>query len=842
MPNTVLEVSKTDFDYPISERIQTIQEKRKKINKGVGLRLNVERNRILTEYYKTHGNQHPLLKKAGFLYSWCTTREINIEDDYLFLGDAGKQCRTLHFDIEQTSNSWFKQCFGDTDERFRAAWQKEDSIWVSDEERAYLLEAADWWVGHDISATSRGLMSDEEVAAMGPFASMMSGSYPGHFNPNYERAVTKGFGWVKSEAEKRIAEIRAHTTHENVEKELFYRAIVKVCDGMIAMSKRYAEGCREAAKTAKTEERRWELLQWADSCDWIIENPARTLWEGIQILFFYQYLITADGTHWADSPGLIDSFLGPLLENDIKEGRLTLETAQELIDAFLLHIGDQIIMFPKPNNDQLIEAHKNGKTMFDLQGGMQNIAAGMLITIGGQKRDGSGDYNLATEMILLAYYRLRVAEPSLALRVNKHMPDRIWDIAAACNRRNGGFPQWNNDDAIIPTFVAKGVPIEDARRYAVFGCVEPAISGMEWSMAANGGGFGGGASLISTLQKVIHGGPAPSVFGGFGGMGGPGGPAPKQECKKLYEYESLDELKAEFEHQLKTGIENGARQYHWAALTFKVAWPCLSASVMTEGCLESGKDVTWGGAKYNGMGSMFSAVATVADSLMVIKKLVFDDKTVTGKELYDAVVANWEGHELLRQTILNTVPFYGNDFDEPDEIMQWFTNYYADLFNSQPGVNGGTNNCGALDLYWVGGGKREWATPDGRKTGDTLSPSSDPRQDVVKNGPLSYVKSVAKMPWDKMRCGGAINLRFDANSVRGEDALGKVRKLIQSYFDMGGIQFHFTVADTEIMRAAQKHPEDYQDLIVRIAGFSAYFTHLSFDDQENYIQRYEIQV
>ncbi|SHI18749.1 formate C-acetyltransferase [Sporobacter termitidis DSM 10068] len=817
-----------NFDISISERILGLKAKRERINRD--LHLNIERNRIITEYYKAHENEYPVLKRAGYLYAWCATREINIEDDDIFLGDAGPHCRTVHFDIEQTSQSWLRGCFGDTDERFRAAWQVPGSIWVDDEDRQWLLEAADYWEGKDIGATARGLFPPEFTENAGPVLKDLTGSYPGHFNPNYERAVTVGFGAVRQTAIEKLDEIRKHTTADNVRSELFYRGLIKVCDGMILMSKRYAEGCRKKAETA-TPDRRAELLKMADSCDWIVENPARNLWEGFQTIFFYQYLITADGTHWADSPGLIDSFLGPLLENDVNTGALTREQAQELCDAFLLHYGDQIIMFPKPDNDRLIEAHRNGKTMFDLQGGMQNIAAGSLITLGGQKTDGTGDYNLATEMLLLSYYRLRVAEPSLALRINKHTPDRIWEIGIACSKRSGGLPQFNNDDVIIQTMLDKGVPLEDARRYAVFGCVEPAISGKEWSMAANCGGFGGGSSLINILQYVIHGNVNPM-------MGTPG----MLPCKKLYEYESFEELKAEFERQVRFYIDYGARLYHFAALVFDQAWPCLSASVMTEGCLESGKDVTWGGAKYNGMGSMLSAVATVGDSLMTIKKLCFDDKTVSARELYDALQANWEGHELLRQRILNEVPFYGNDNDEPDALVQWFTNLWADHFNSRPGVNHGTNNCGALDLYWVWGGKMTWATPDGRKTGDPLSPSSDPRQDAVKNGPLAYVKSVAKMPWDKMRCGGAINLRFDANSVRGEDATAKVRELIQSYFAMGGIQFHFTVADTAIMRAAQKNPQDYQDLIVRIAGFSAYFTHLPFDDQENYIARYEIGV
>ncbi len=819
-----------NFDYPISERVQGLREKRKRINRD--MRLNFERNRIITEYYKTHKNEYPILKRAGYLYTWLTTRAINIEDDDIFLGDAGPQCRTVHFDIEQTPVSWIEGCFGDTDERFRAAWQVPGSVWVSDEDRAWILEAAKYWEDNSIAATAMGLMPEDFVAQRGGMLKSLNGSYPGHFCPGYERAVTVGFGECRRIAVEKLEAIRQNTTADNVRSELFYRAYIKVCDGMILMSKRYAQGCREKAETTADPKRRAELLRMADSCDWIMEHPARTLWEGIQTLFFYQYLLIADGTHWADSPGLIDSFLGPLAEKDIAEGRLTREEAQELFDAFLLHIGDQIIMFPKPNNQQLIDAHASGKTFFDLQGGMQNIAAGSLITVGGMKADGSGgDYNLATEMVLLSYLRLRVAEPSLALRINKFTPDRIWAIAIQCSIRSGGMPQFNNDDVIIKAMLDRGVPIEDARRYAVFGCVEPAISGKEWSMAANCGSFGAGSSLMNVLQYVIHGNKDP--------MSGREGELP---CKKLYEYESFEELQAEFERQCRHYIDEMARMYHFAALVFDTAWPVLSASMMTEGCLEKGKDVTWGGATYNGMGSMISAIATVGDSLYTIKKLCFEDKTVTTRELYDAICANWEGHELLRQRILNSLTHYGNDDEGPDSIVRWFTNLWVDYFNSRPGVNCGTNNCGALDLYWVMGGMFQWATPDGRKTGEALSISSDPRQDCVKNGPLAYVKSVSKMPWQKLRCGGAINVRFDANSVRGDDAVAKVRDLISTYFRLGGIQFHFTVADTAVMRAAQKHPEDYQDLIVRIAGFSAYFTHMSFADQENYIQRFELGV
>ncbi|MDR0858778.1 MAG: hypothetical protein LBN97_07100 [Oscillospiraceae bacterium] len=820
----------TQFDVPVSDRIQDLREKRKRINKD--LRLNVERNRILTEYYKANPNQYPILKRAGFLYDWCATREINIDDDDIFFGDAGPHTRTVHFDIEQTSPFWFRGNFGDTDERFRAAWQVPGSVWVSDEDRKYLLEAADFWENNDIGCTARGLFPDEFFEGpMGQFAKYLNGSYPGHFNPNYEKAVQVGFAAVRQQAKDKLAEIKANTTTDNVKSDIFYRAMVKVCDGFILLNKRFADAARAKAETAPTPERKAELLKRADSLDSLTANPPRDFWEGIQTVLFYQNLMTADGLHWADSPALIDSYLGPLAENDVKTGALTLEQAQELADAFLLQIGNQIIMFPKPDNNQLIEAHKEGKTLYDLQGAGQNIAAGSLITLGGQKRDGSGDYTLATELFLLAYYRMRVAEPSLALRVNKHTPQRIWELGIAVSKRCGGFPQFNNDDVIIQQMLDRGVELEDARRYGVFGCVEPAVAGKEWSMASNCGAFGGGAGMLQTLQTVIHGNYDPASK-----TERPG------DAKKLYEYNTFDEVKEEFVRLAKTGLKNMERMNHFAALVFETAWPAPSASVMMEGCMESGKDVSAGGAKYNATGTMTNAIGTVTDSLYAIKKLCFDDKTITTRELYDAVVSDWEGKELLRQKILNDLTFYGNDNDEVDELATWVTDFWLGFTNTLSGPNHGHVNMGILDLTWVAGGKRTWATPDGRKSGEPLSPSADPRQDVVKNGPLSYVKSVSKISWDKARCGGAINIRMDANSVRGDEATAKVRDLISSFFEMGGLQFCFTVADTAVMRAAQKNPQDYQDLIVRIAGFSAYFTHLALEEQENYIAKYEVAV
>ena len=821
-----------NFNVPVTERIQNLKKKREWRNKH--LRLNTERNRIITEYYKTHESEYPILKRAGYLYEYCATRIINIEDDDIFLGGSGPWSRTLHFDIEATDPMWIPRCFGDTDENFRAAWQTPGCVWVDDDERAYLLEAAAWWKERDISAHVRGLMTPDLYEKFGNgvidadrYSTFIT--YQGHFIPNYDRVVKVGFGAVRQMAVERLAEIDAHITSDNVRSHPFYRAVIKVCDGIILMAHRYADACREKAKTSSPE-RAAELLRMADSCEWIPEHPARNLWEGFQSMFFYQHILNADGAHVGDSPARVDKYIGELLENDIKTGALTEEQAQELCDAYLLHIGDMIVVTTYPDNQEIIAMHKQGRNLFDTLGKDQNVTGGMNLTLGGLNKDGTSAYNMATKMLLLSYYRLKVAEPSVALRINEFTPDDIWEIGIATSIQSGGIPQFNNDDQIIKTMVEKGRSLEDARDYGIVGCVEPAICGSEWPFVGSAGHWGG-FSLISILNLCIHGNVNPAT--------GVEGWVP---CKKLYEYESFEELKAEIEHQIKYYMAYEAKIYQLNALVFNQDFPCISASVMTEGCVESGKDVTWGGAKYYAMGAMTRTIANMADSLMVIKKLCFDEKKVSLRELYDALCANWEGYEKLRQTILNTVPFYGNDNEEVDELARWADELWLDTMHSYTCAFNGCMNGGANDLAFVLVGKNTAATPDGRKFGEPLAGPNDPRQSVVKNGPLAYVKSVSRLPFDKFRCGGAINVRFDANSVKGDDAAEKVRDLIEAFFNMGGIQFHFTVADTQLLREAQKKPQDYQDLIVRIAGFSAYFTDLPFEDQNDYINRFELNV
>ena len=255
--------------------------------------------------------------------------------------------------------------------------------------------------------------------------------------------------------------------------------------------------------------------------------------------------------------------------------------------------------------------------------------------------------------------------------------------------------------------------------------------------------------------------------------------------------------------------------------------------------MESGMDVTWGGSKYNSTGITCIGIANVADSLMAVKKLVFDDKVVSARELYDALNANWEGDENLRQIIINEVPHYGNDNDEVDELARWGMSVFAEHLPKCEGPRG--RYCGGTftmtaHLYY---GAMTPATPDGRADGDPLADAISPRQGFDKNGPTAYMRSAAKLPHEKLANGDQLNIRFSPASVQGDDGTMKLRQLIETYFDMSGMQVQFNVVGTDELYKAQENPNDYQNLVVRIAGFSAYFVELDRAMQNDFITRTE---
>lgn len=820
---------------PMTQRIQRIRKVRDAFTAGKYMTINSERTKIYTDYYKAHENEFPVLKRAGALKTWCETRQINVFEDDILVGTPGPGERMLSPYVDWTVK-WIPGVVNDTDENFKAAWQSTDSIYMGDDQREVFREAYEYWKDKSLSMMVEGAITDDFWEAAGNGCVLNSGKYDkmffgvsgmpqGHYIANYDKVVNVGFGAVKREILAKLDAQKGKVFGDKAKSHTFYYAALRVCDGAVTLAKRYAEACRLKAEGYEGE-RKAELLKMADSLDWIMENPARTYWEGLQAIILYQLMLSTDAQQHGQSIGRVDKYVGHLLHKQLEEGSITPEQAQEISDAFILRLSDIIVLPGFANNKNIINLMNNGQNLFSSIYNGLTPTAGLALTLGGSNPDGSDDSNEATRYLLQTYGRMALPDPTVALRVNKNTPDDVWRLGIESSKLCGGIPQIQNDEVIVKALMDIGFSEKDAYNYSIVGCVEPAGTGCEWPAC----GMTGSESIwnmMNVLQLTINGGVNPAN----GKVALP--------AKKLYEYESFEEFKETFKNEMQYVLDWTVSYANMFELVYNQYFPCIVASTMMEGCIEKGKDVTEGGAKYNRTGLTACGTGNVGDSLMAIKKLIFDDKSVDAKTLYDALQANWEGYEELRQTIINEVPHYGNDIDEVDDLASWALYLFADIMRNETGLRGNYSGGTFTMTAHMRMGMMLGATPDGRKAGEPIADAISSRQGFDKKGPTAYLRSAAKLPHRALSNGDQLNIRFTPSSVEGDEGAMKLRQLISTYFDLGGMQVQFNVVGTEQLREAQAHPEEHQDLIVRIAGFSTYFVTLSRATQDDFITRTE---
>ena len=828
----------TMFEFvPMTDRIRAIRAKRDVFTGGKYITINAERTRLYTEYYKAHENEYPMLKRAGALLYWAQNRAYHVFDDDILVGSPGPDQRSMCPYVEW-SVAWIPAVVDDDDETFRKAWQNGESVYMSDEDREIFREAYGYWKDRTISKMAEGIMTEDFWNAAGNGMFLNSGSTnpnfrgictrpQGHYVANFRAAINKGFGAVRAEAQAKLDAMRGKVFGNMASSHVFYHAVIRVCDAAMTMSRGYAAACRAKAEETTDEARRAELLKMADSLDWIMEHPARTYWEGLQAAVFYQILQSTDAQQHGASMGRIDEYVGHLLHKELESGAITTELAQEYTDAFILRLSDIIVLpgFMLSNRD-LIEIQKTGRNVYSMIYNGLTPTSGLALTLGGRNADGTDASNECTRLFLQTYGRMRFPDPTVALRIHPGTPDDVWRLGIESCKLNGGIPQLQNDEVIIPQMMDLGFSAEDAADYSIVGCVEPGGTGNEWTAA----GCTGTESMWTTvivLLVAINGGVNPQT----GKMALP--------CKKLYECETFEEFKENYAKELQYLLDWNVSFCNMFELMYGHYFPCIVASTLMEGCLESGKDVHQGGAKYNRTGITAVGTANIADSLMAIKKLCFDDKTVTTREMYDALKANWEGYEDLRQTIINEVPHYGNDIDEVDELAHWVLLQFANDCTNATGPRGHYSGGTFTMTAHIYQGSVTPATPDGRKDWEPLADAISSRQGFDKNGPTAYLRSAAKLPHRELTNGDQLNIRFSPGSVAGDAGAMKLKSLISTYFRLGGMQVQFNVVSTENLHKAQEDPQNYKDLIVRIAGFSTYFVSLDKRTQDDFITRTE---
>jgi pyruvate formate-lyase/glycerol dehydratase family glycyl radical enzyme len=778
--------------------------------------LDAERTRIITDYYKKSKNEVPIIRRARALYEILVNMTVRVEPDELLVGNVGKHFRGCNIWAEYSGLTWLVE---ELDSGIFDNKAVSDSLMQMDEaDRMYLRSVEGFWQENGISAKVDAAMPEElqTLVEAGVLPHSLNGNAfvpHGHFNANYRKAVEKGFGAIRQEALERLEEMRGEIWGSNAEKYFFYRSIVITCDSIILFSKRYAAECRAQAQEMADEKRRAELFQMAESLEWIMENSARTFYEALQVCLLYHIIMNIEGSYLGLTIGRIDQHVGDYLNADLEAGRITTEEAQELMDCFFLKMGDLFVSGP----------------LFLLRV-IGTYSNNMRMTLAGRKPDGSDATNEATYLCLQSAARLKLHDPTLSLGLHKDSPKELWEAGIETAKIVGGIPTLENSDVIINILHKRGLAVEDARNYCTVGCVEFTGSGCEFANPS--GPFSKTfLNINNVLLQAINNGINPQT-NKKGGL----------QTGYLYEMGSFEQVQEAFKAQLEYFMDWRVTLNNILEYVGNREIPVPVASATMDGCMESGRDLMIGGAKYNSTGGATLGVGTLADSLAAIKYMVYDRKLCTAHEIYDAVLANWEGYEPLRQRIMNEVPHYGNGHPYADELASWAIDLFSGRLNAYVSARGGHRagiySAGAHIMH----GYQTHATPNGRRSGEPVSDGASPSQGSDRNGPTGVAKSIIALHPHNFGNGLQFCMKFHPTTLRGKDGNEKLQQFVSTFFDEGGLQIQYNMVDSDTLRQAQASPEDYRDLVVRVAGFSAYFVELHKDLQDDIISRTDIHM
>jgi len=794
------------------------------------IRNDAERTAILTDAYKKYDNIVPIIKRPLGLLELCKRMSVFVMDFELIVGGKGPHFFSSPQYPEWGASEWIIEMIES------GQWTlREDGLYhnpdgeevrhtISPEDYQIIRDAREFWETRKVGTTADAWQPDhyEELARLNVSSYVDGGmglaALPaGHLIAGYEKVINVGYAAIRKQAQDWIDAHYGNLMGEDMNRYMFYKSVVITCDAAMTLVRRYSEACAQKAAAEKDPKRKAELEMMADGLLNLSENPARSFWEAVQGIMMYQVLLQIECKFPSPALGRFDQYTWPFLKKDLDEGRITTDYAQEIVDAFFLKANCYYSGGPA----KLVNTTGIGNTY-------------QHTTIGGVNRDtGEDATNPVTYMVLETVGRLKLHDPTISLRFNKNSPDKLWDCALATSRLVGGLPLYQNDEVIIPALMQElGFELRDARDYGIIGCQEivgcgndyPAPNGMHPPHASVWWGSIFNMAINDGINPLN--GERASIRTGY-----------------LYEMNSIEEVREAVSKMAHHIMRMFVSTNNYAEYISEYYAPQAILSMTIEGCMEKGKDVVSGGAKYNSYGGTATGLATLADSLSTIKYMCFDKKLISTRELYDAWIHNWEGYEQLRQRILAQVPHYGNDDPYVDAELKWCVELYYECCRECRSVRSSVYKSGLYGASdHIAQGYKTFATPDGRKTGEPIADAMSPAQSRDKNGPTAVFKSTCCFDHSHYMGGIALNLRLHPTVLSTEESVKKVRDMTKDYFESGGLEVQYNVVDTDTLRAAQADPEAYRDLVVRIAGYSAYFVELGRDLQNDIISRNENKI
>lgn len=759
-----------------------------------------ERAVIWTDVFKKNEDKPAITKAALALKETLEKMTVIINDDELVVGNQANGLRATP--ISPLVNTWVIDELDKFEKRDGSVFR------ISEETKNTIREIYPYWFDKNVYDSTIALLSEKTKNAMD--ALVFTCGYTltkgcGHWLLNFENVLDHGFKGIKERAQEKLSKLD-YAMKDGVEKIPLYEAIITTCDAVKAFAERFSNLAIDQAKTASPE-RRKELLKISEICSRVPYEAPQSFREAVQAIYFIQLItqIESDGT--GISLGRLDHILYPFYKKDLEEGVITKEEASELIDNLWLKIGS-IIQVWNEEDSKAFGGHPISQA----------------ITLGGQDKHGRDDTNELSYMMLEATARVHMPQPSVCVRVNRNSPEDFLMLCAEVIREGVGMPAMYNDEIAIPALTMKGFSLEDAREYfGVIGCVEPGIQGK-----LNGFTNSGYFNLTKCLELTLNGGVDPMTK------------------KRLSEdtgvtFSSYEDLFNKFLLQMDELLKHQVVVTNIVDVMHARLAPIPFVTAITDDCIETGKEVMAGGAKYNTDGIQAVGLADTVDSLYAIKKLVFEDKVLTMERLNEAIAHNFEGYDDVYLMVTKKINKYGNNDPKVDSIARDVATAFCEMVEKYESPRGGIftpgiySNSANVPLGEVCG-----ALPNGRKSRMPIAEACSPVHGTEKNGPTQAALSVASIDHMILTNGSQYNQKYHPSALKGEKGLRCLVDVIRTFFEAGGYHIQFNVVSRETLEAAQKDPQSYRDLVVRVAGYTAFFVDLNKDIQDDIIDRTEM--
>ena len=774
--------------------------------------IDAQRAVLATESYRATQNQPRYMVRAKMLENILKKMSIYIEDDTLIVGNqATKNCNapifpeyTMEFVLNELD--LFEKRDGDV-------------FYITEETKQQLRDIAPFWENNNLRARGEALLPDEvsvfmETGVFGMEGKLNAGD--AHLAVNYEKLLK--YGLKGYEERTRLLQSQLDfTVPENIDKNVFYKSVLTVIDAVHAFALRYSALAKEMAEKENNETRKAELMEISEVCARVPYEPAASFHEAVQSVWFIQLILQIESNGHSLSYGRFDQYMYPYFRKDIDEGVINESEALEMLTN--LWIKTLTINKVRSQAHTLSSA---GSPMY------QNV------TIGGQTVDGKDAVNSLSYLVLRSVAQTRLTKPNLTVRYHAGLNQHFFDECIEVMKLGFGMPAFNNDEVIIPSFINWGVSKEDAYNYSAIGCVETAVPG-KWGYRCTGMSY---INFPRLLLCVMNDGV--DLTSGKRFVKGHG---------MFTQMQSYDELMEAWEESLREMTRYSVIVENAIDKASERDVPDILCSTLTDDCLARGKSIKEGGAVYDFISGLQVGIANMADSLAAIRKLVFEEGKITQQQLWDAIIDDFTSAEnqKIQKMLIEDAPKYGNDDDSVDQLVVKAYEPYLDEITKYPNTRYGRGPIGGIRYGGtssisanVGQGMGTKATPDGRKAFEPLAEGCSPAHNCDKHGPTAVFKSVSKLPTEKITGGVLLNQKMTPQMLSTDENRMKLEMLIRAFFNrLHGYHVQYNIVSKETLIDAQLHPENHKDLIVRVAGYSAFFNVLSKKTQDDIIGRTE---